>query len=102
LTPHGEHVTVLEESSNVSRDTNDIMASQGMRRARFCCVLPGKAVEVGAPLRDIFNITTPGKLQPSSKPGFLKRSLIRRAMPRNSPTIINAVFNFDNLWDGKA
>ncbi len=101
LTPHGEDVTVLEEFSNVSRDTNDIVASQGMRRARFCCVRPGKDVEVGAPLRDIFNITTPGKLQPLSKPRFLRHSLVRRTMPRNSPTIINAVFNFDNLWDGK-
>ena len=27
---------------------------------------------------------------------------MRRVEPRNAPTVINAVFNFDNFWDGRA
>jgi cytochrome c peroxidase len=27
---------------------------------------------------------------------------VRKVEPRNTPTIINAVFNFDNFWDGRA
>jgi len=94
LTPRGRHVTVQEEFANVSRDTNDILASQGVRFTSFVGVIPGVAKEKGDPLADIFNIVTPGVLN--------KGGRVRRAMPRNSPTVINAVFNFDNLWGGAA
>jgi cytochrome c peroxidase len=94
LTPRGPGVTIFDEFANVSRDTNDIMASQGVRFNVFCGVTPGNPVECGTALPDIFNTVTPGFLNPDGR--------VRRAMPRNSPTMINAVFNFDNLWDGKA
>ena len=87
LTPRGPGVTLFEEMSNVSRDTNDIMASQGLRLEKFVGINPGKALDSGTPVPDLFNIGGTN---------------IRRAMPRNSPTMINAVFNFDNLWEGRA
>ena len=93
LTPRGHGVTLFEEFANVSRDTNDIMASQGVRFTQFVAVQPGKAVDQGTPKKDIFNTITPGVLNADGR--------VRRAMPRNSPTIINAVFNFDNLWEGR-
>jgi len=93
LTPRGHGVTLFEEFANVSRDTNDIMASQGVRFTQFVAVQPGKAVDQGTPKKDIFNTITPGVLNTDGR--------VRRAMPRNSPTIINAVFNFDNLWEGR-
>jgi len=27
---------------------------------------------------------------------------VRRSTPRNAPTVINAIFNFTNFWDGRA
>jgi cytochrome c peroxidase len=94
LTPRGPGVTLFEEMSNVSRDTNDILASQGVRFTKFTGINPGKAVDSGTPIADIFNTATPGVLNLNAR--------VRRAMPRNSPTMINAVFNFDNLWEGRA
>ncbi len=108
LTPRGPGVTIFDEFANVSRDTNDIMASQGVRLNLFCglppacstlpacagATSPGSPVECSVPKKDIFNTVAPGTLQVDGR--------VRRAMPRNSPTMINAVFNFDNLWDGKA
>jgi cytochrome c peroxidase len=106
LTPRGPGVTLFEEMSNVSRDTNDILASQGVRRNLFCGIpqgvpptcsstnpacagatSPGGAVDCAISQADLFNV---------------KGTNVRRAMPRNSPTMINAAFNFDNLWEGKA
>jgi cytochrome c peroxidase len=94
LTPRGPGVSLFEEMSNVSVDTNDIVASQGVRFTKFVAVNPGSAVDSGTPTADIFNTATPGKLNVNAR--------VRRAMPRNSPTMINAVFNFDNLWEGRA
>jgi cytochrome c peroxidase len=106
LTPRGPGVTLFEEMSNVSRDTNDILASQGVRRNLFCGIpqgvnktcsstnlacagatSPGSPVDCAISQADLFNVK-----------GFN----VRHAMPRNSPTMINAAFNFDNLWEGKA
>ena len=94
LTPRGPGVTLFEEMSNVSRDTNDVLASQGVRFTKFVAVNPGSAVDSGTPNADIFNLATPGTLNLNGR--------VRRAMPRNSPTMVNAVFNFDNLWEGRA
>ncbi|HEX9110134.1 MAG TPA: cytochrome c peroxidase, partial [Terriglobales bacterium] len=87
LTPRGPGVTLFEEMSNVSRDTNDILASQGLRLAKFAGITPRSAVDLSTPTADFFN---------------LGGTNIRRPMPRNSPTMINAGFNFDNLWEGRA
>src|SRR4029077_9811843 len=87
LTPRGPGVTLFEEMSNVSRDTNDIVASQGVRLTKFLSITPGSAFDNGSALPDLFNVNG---------------GAVRRAMPRNSPTMINAVFNFDNLWEGRA
>ena len=94
LTPRGPGVTLFEEMANVSADTNDIVASQGVRFTKFVAINPGSAVDSGTPNADIFNTATPGTLNLNGR--------VRRAMPRNSPTMINAVFNYDNLWEGRA
>ncbi len=93
LTPRGPGVTIFEEFANVSRDTNDIVASQGIRLNQFCGVIPNQAAECGNAEEDIFNTVTPGVPNTAGR--------VRRAMPRNSPTMINAVFHFDNLWEGR-
>jgi cytochrome c peroxidase len=93
-TPRGPHTSFLEEFANVSRDTNDVISSQGVRHTIFTGVTPGNPVDKGTPEKDIFNLATPGQVNTNR--------LVRRVEPRNAPTVINAVFNFDNFWDGRA
>jgi cytochrome c peroxidase len=94
LVPRGPGVGLFDELAGVSRDTNDVVSSQGVRHTQFSGVIPGSAVDDGIPLPDVFNTKTPGKLN------LTRRT--RRVEPRNAPTMINAVYNFDNFWEGRA
>ena len=47
LTPRGGDTTLLDEAANVSRDTNDVISSQGVRHTLFQSVRPGQAVDAG-------------------------------------------------------
>ncbi len=77
-----------EEFGNVVRDCNDVMSSQGVRFSQFLGVVKGRSIDKGKPLDDpVFN---------------LKNKNTRRVEPRNTPSVINAVFNADNFWDGRA
>jgi cytochrome c peroxidase len=87
-------VSLQQEFADATQDTNDSVTSQGVRLTQFLNVVPGSAVDNGTPLCDIANTATPGL------PNL--NGVVRRTEPRNAPTMINAVFNFDNLWDGKA
>ncbi|MEA3172702.1 MAG: hypothetical protein QOF42_113 [Gammaproteobacteria bacterium] len=94
LTPRGPGVDVLEEFANVSRDTNDVISSQGVRHTEFTSVTPGNPIDAGIPQPDIFNLLNPGEVE--------QFDVVRRVSPRNAPPVINAVYNFDNFWDGRA
>lgn len=70
------------------RDTNDVVSSQGVLRWRFDGITPGAARDAGTPLPDeVFHV------------GGIN---VRRVEPRNTPTMINSVFNHENFWDGRA
>ena len=75
-------------SVNVVRDTNDVMGSMGLKRATFDDIVIGSAVDLGSPDPD-----------PVFTDGFEN---LRQVTGRNTPSIINAVFNFDNFHDGRA
>jgi cytochrome c peroxidase len=92
--PFPPNVTVFEELALVDIDTNDVIGSQGVRNTQFVAVTPRSAVDQGTPLPDIFNVVTPGQ--------FNLEGRVRRVTGRNAPTTINAVFNFENFWDGRA
>ena len=94
LVPRGPGVTIFDEFLHAGDDTNDVVSSQGVRHTRFVSVTPGNVVDNGVPMSDVFNTVTPGQLNLSGR--------VRRVEPRNAPTVINAVFNFDNFWDGRA
>jgi cytochrome c peroxidase len=70
-------------------DTNDVISSQGVFNAVFQNLDPtGKAAEICS--------------NPLDPDGFSIHGInTRRVEPRNSPTVINAVFNFRNFWDGR-
>uniref|UniRef100_UPI0006856A55 cytochrome-c peroxidase n=1 Tax=Citrifermentans bremense TaxID=60035 RepID=UPI0006856A55 len=76
------------QASPVIRDSNDVVGSQGVKRTSFLGVVPGSAVENGIPIPD-----------PVFQDGGVN---MRRVTGRNAPSVINAVFNFSNFWDGRA
>jgi len=75
-------------NSTVLRDTNDVVSSQGVFKATYNgsnpLLLHDDGFPVPDPLFQVAGINT------------------RRVEPRNTPTVINAVFNFANFWDGRA
>lgn len=79
------------QASNVLRDRNDIVGSQGVTLHQFVSINTGSAVDNGTPLLDpVFNV------------GGVLSGNTRRVTARNTPSVINAVFNFNNFWDGRA
>jgi cytochrome c peroxidase len=72
------------QASPVTRDVNDVVGSQGVRFTDFLGIVKGSAVDNGTPVAD---------------PVF---GNLRRVTGRNTPSNINAIFNFSNFWDGRA
>ena len=77
-----------DRHSNVMRDSDDVVSSQGVHLRRFLGAEPGAIKDttevVADPVFAIDGINT------------------RRAEPRNTPTVINAAFNHLNFWDRRA
>jgi cytochrome c peroxidase len=71
-----------------SNNSNDIASSMGVFFMSFDGIEPGLATELGTPLQDLV-------FQADG-------SNVRRVEHRNSPSVINAVFNYANFWDGRA
>jgi cytochrome c peroxidase len=70
-------------------DINDVISSQGVFNAVFQDLDPA-----GKPVENCSSQADPD--------GFSIHGInTRRVEPRNSPTVINAVFNFRNFWDGR-
>lgn len=94
------HQLVDPENNNfntrtVTFDTDDVVSSMGAFAADFIQVVPGQSNDVGNPKVDpIFNLHTPS--------ASLITYNVRRVEPRNTPTVINTVFNHSNFWDGRA
>jgi cytochrome c peroxidase len=78
-----------DRDSAVLFDTNDVASSAGVFRAAFTTVgSPSTMFDPCTPVPDaVFHLGTRNT---------------RRVEPRNTPTMINAVFNFRNFWDGRA
>jgi cytochrome c peroxidase len=77
-----------DRSSAVTFDTNDVVSSQGTFDGGFVSVAPVILPDVcGAPDRAVFQVGG---------------TAARKIEPRNTPTVINAAFNFRNFWDGRA
>jgi len=72
-----------------SHNSNDIAGSMGMLLTLFKHVRPGFPVDAGTPQHDpVWNVDG--------------QTNVRQVEPRNTPTVINAVFNFTNFWEGRA
>jgi len=77
-----------DRSSQVLADSNDVVGSQGVSLTKFIDIVPGSAVDKVEVVPDpVFNV---------------KGINVRQVTERNTPSTINAVFNFRNFWDGRA
>ena len=75
-------------SSQVLADRNDIAGSQGVSLTKFIDIVPGSAVD---------------KVQVVPDPVFnVQGTNVRQVTERNTPSTINAVYNFRTFWDGRA
>ena len=102
FSPHGPNYTLKAEYfplhklsdpqdrySSVERTSNDIVSSQGVASRDFSNVIPGFPIDLTKYLAD--------------PDGFMVNGTnTRRVEPRNTPTVVNAVLNFRNFWDGRA
>ncbi|WP_375473474.1 cytochrome-c peroxidase [uncultured Nostoc sp.] len=76
------------DPTTIVSDSNDVTSSQGIFNTKFVDVTPGTAED---------------KVTNEPDPVFHVGSInVRRVEPRNTPTVINAAFNFRNFWDGRA
>jgi cytochrome c peroxidase len=90
--PFTKHALV-DDSTTIIADNNDVVSSQGVFTAKF------DHVTVNARADDCSNLSD-AVLHGGS--GFNINGVnTRRVEPRNTPSVINAVFNFRNFWDGR-
>lgn len=79
---------INDRKSKVISDVNDVASSQGVTLEKFVAMALGGLQEQRSVVADgVFNV---------------KGINTRRVEPRNTPTVINAVFNLRNFWDGRA
>jgi len=87
--PLTEYINPLDKSSGIARTTDDAIASSGT----FSGIFTGASAFSG----------TNDECDRSADPLFNVHGIgTRRVEPRNAPTVINAVFNHRNFWDGRA
>ena len=90
----------LLNPGNVLSDANDVVSSMGVRLRKFVdIVIPGSGAF--GPTNNGVSALLPDNSTAIADPIPIFQGL-RRVEPRNTPTIINAAFNFDNFWDGRA
>lgn len=77
----------LDRNSAVLFDSDDVVSSQGTFAGDLLSVSASGTEKCKERALDEFSV------------GGL---LTRKVAPRNSPTVINAVFNYRNFWDGRA
>jgi cytochrome c peroxidase len=78
-----------DNRSAVLRDTGAISGSAGLFRRMFVDIVPGSAADGGFDAADLPDFSLAGVN-------------VRQVGTRNTPSVINAVFNFRNFWDGRA
>jgi len=78
-----------DPNSAVTRDFDDVGGSQGVHNATFNDIIPGVARDNITPVADPNGFSVTGVN-------------VRRVTGRNTPSVVNAVFNVRNFWDGRA
>ncbi|MBR8835735.1 MAG: cytochrome C peroxidase [Stigonema ocellatum SAG 48.90 = DSM 106950] len=77
-----------DRNSELSKDIDDVTGSQGVFQTKFNSINPGSAQDNTTVQPDpVFNVNGTN---------------VRQVTSRNTPSVINAVYNFRNFWDGRA
>ncbi len=102
--PFTKHADINDASSRIA-DVNDVASSQGVLTAIFKDVVgkstSGITLGNGKTGPDVCDVVSDAVLNHGD--GFNVNGVnTRRVEPRNTPTMINAVYNFRNFWDGRA
>ena len=90
LNPNGGPLTAnyMLQSLDFPFHTRHVAGSSGVMDRTFTDVVPGNSVDDGYSVLDpVYNVNGVG---------------VRRVTGRNTPSVINAVFNVRNFWDGRA
>ncbi|MBI4537617.1 MAG: cytochrome C peroxidase [candidate division NC10 bacterium] len=87
--PFSQFVDPNDRTTAIIRDWNDVVSSPGVYNTTYVGQPLQGAVEQGIPVPDPTGFSVHGVN-------------VRRVEPRNTPSVINAVFNFANFWDGRA
>lgn len=83
-----------DRNAEVIYDSDDIVSSQGVFYSHFNSLTPSGIKE---------NCTNTFPTSGPDMPLFnVGGNAVRQVEPRNTPTVINAVYNFRNFWDGRA
>jgi len=92
--PFTQFADPKDRNSNIEFETDDVTSSQGIFGSKFNGLNIVKeyndftdGIENCEKVADIFHVANVGA---------------RKVEPRNTPTMINAIFNFRNFWDGRA
>lgn len=80
---------IFDRASPAVSDSNDVISSQGVKAADFLYTKRGKSEDIVVPRIDTDGFSIHNKN-------------VRRVAGRNSPSVINAVFNFRNFSNGSA
>ena len=83
-----------DRNAQVIYDSDDVVSSQGVYHSTFNGLTPSGKKELCKK-----RFPTSGPAMPLFNVGG---NSVRQVEPRNTPTIINAVYNFRNFWDGRA
>jgi cytochrome c peroxidase len=88
-----------DRNSSVTYDTNDRLGSQGTYAGQF---IPGQPAPANLALGQQAPTECQVAYDPANNPFHANGFIYRKVPPRNTPTNINAVFNYRQFWDGRA
>ncbi len=83
-----------DRNAPVIQDTDDIISSQGVFHSTFMSLTAEDKKEKCE--------TRFSKKHVNASVFSVAGNYVRQVEPRNTPTVINAVYNFRNFWDGRA
>jgi cytochrome c peroxidase len=86
-------------NSAVIYDTNDRFGSEGSYAGLF---IPGQPAPVNLPASQQRPTECQVVYDPVDNPFHANGNVYRKVTPRNTPSNINAVFNYRQFWDGRA
>lgn len=92
--PVGAQPLQADRNAKVVYDSDDVISSQGAYHSTFNSLTPSGKKELCTKRFPNFN--------PDIPLFNVAGHSVRQVEPRNAPTVINAVYNFRNFWDGRA